>query len=198
MSDVAGLVIQWRHNAQGCGRRDAHAAATWRSCARELEAALSAPAGNVSEAFDCPGCRGHGYIEDGDHEIAALFDCDECGGSGLFTVPVGATVADAANDRKLSLEDARKLLRDVAHAIKIGGYTLPAAAEPSADDAHGLPVVDEERFTLREIVQALTRHYKSMSGDDRDVPATIIAAETAHAMLKFIYEQRDAALGATK
>lgn len=39
---LSGLVAQWRHNAQGCTRREAHAAGTWRSCARELEYALSA------------------------------------------------------------------------------------------------------------------------------------------------------------
>lgn len=38
---VARLSIQWRHNAQGCGPKDQHAAGTWRSCARELEAALA-------------------------------------------------------------------------------------------------------------------------------------------------------------
>lgn len=34
------LVTQWRHNAQGCSRNDAHAAGTWRSCARELAALI--------------------------------------------------------------------------------------------------------------------------------------------------------------
>jgi hypothetical protein len=41
LPELRGLVTQWRHNAQGCGRRDQHAAGTWRSCARELEAALT-------------------------------------------------------------------------------------------------------------------------------------------------------------
>ena len=39
---VMALPLQWRHNAQGCGRRAAHAAGTWRSCARELEAVVGA------------------------------------------------------------------------------------------------------------------------------------------------------------
>ena len=39
--EIMRLITQWRHNAQGCGKRDAHAAGTWRSCARELEAALA-------------------------------------------------------------------------------------------------------------------------------------------------------------
>lgn len=38
---LAELPAKWRHNAQGCGRRDQHAADTWRSCARELQSALS-------------------------------------------------------------------------------------------------------------------------------------------------------------
>lgn len=39
------LVTQWRHNAQGCGRKDSHVAGTWRSCARELEAAIGREVG---------------------------------------------------------------------------------------------------------------------------------------------------------
>lgn len=39
-SAVERLVGQWRHDAQGCGRKDAHAADTWRSCARQLAAAI--------------------------------------------------------------------------------------------------------------------------------------------------------------
>lgn len=42
--EVRNLPTQWRHNAQGCGRSDAQAAGTWRSCARELEAALASKA----------------------------------------------------------------------------------------------------------------------------------------------------------
>ena len=38
---VVALPLQWRHNAQGCSRKDAHAAGTWRSCARELEAVIA-------------------------------------------------------------------------------------------------------------------------------------------------------------
>ncbi len=44
MGAIPDLVLQWRHNAQGCGRSisDQHAAGTWRSCARELAEALAA------------------------------------------------------------------------------------------------------------------------------------------------------------
>jgi hypothetical protein len=41
-SEMRELIARWRHNAQGCSRKEAHAAGTWRSCARELEAALLA------------------------------------------------------------------------------------------------------------------------------------------------------------
>jgi hypothetical protein len=41
-SGMGELVTQWRHNAQGCGRKDAQAAEAWRSCARQLEAAITA------------------------------------------------------------------------------------------------------------------------------------------------------------
>lgn len=54
--DITRLITQWRHNAQGCGKRDAHAAGTWRSCARELEAALAqqGKAGGVAEGLIRP------------------------------------------------------------------------------------------------------------------------------------------------
>lgn len=35
------LVMQWRHNAQGCSRHESHAAGTWRGCARDLESTLT-------------------------------------------------------------------------------------------------------------------------------------------------------------
>lgn len=38
---VRELPMQWRHNAQGCGRKEQHAAGTWRSCARDLESAIA-------------------------------------------------------------------------------------------------------------------------------------------------------------
>jgi hypothetical protein len=46
------LVTQWRHNAQGCGRLDRQCAATWRSCARELESAISSSLEGQAEDAD--------------------------------------------------------------------------------------------------------------------------------------------------
>ena len=77
-------------------------------------------------ALKCPNCKGFGYTDEGDQEVgSALFDCDACLGSGLFTVPVGATIADAAYSPDLTMESARNLLRDIASAIKHGGYSHP-------------------------------------------------------------------------
>ena len=47
-----------------------------------------------------------------------------------------------------------------------------------------------ERFTMREIVQGLTQHYIDSTGDARHVPATIMAEETAAAIVRIIQAQR--------
>ena len=81
-------------------------------------------------ALKCPNCKGFGYTDEGDQEVgSALFDCDACLGSGLFTVPVGATIADAAYSPDLTMESARNLLRDIASAIKHGGYSHPTTPD---------------------------------------------------------------------
>jgi hypothetical protein len=43
-----------------------------------------------------------------------------------------------------------------------------------------------ETFTMRELVQALTQHYKDTSGDPRHVPATLMAVETMQALRRII------------
>lgn len=95
-------------------------------------------------ALKCPNCKGFGYTDEGDQEVgSALFDCDACLGSGLFTVPVGATIADAAYSPDLTMESARNLLRDIASAIKHGGYSHPTTPAVGGEDwtpvSDGLP-----------------------------------------------------------
>lgn len=51
-----------------------------------------------------------------------------------------------------------------------------------------------ETFTMREVVQALTQHYKDQSGDQRHVPATQMAFDTMQSLRKIIETNRDAAL----
>lgn len=60
---AAELPTRWRHNAQGCGRRDSHAAGTWRSCARELEVALAQAVAWVAE-WDDDGWSEYAPIDD--------------------------------------------------------------------------------------------------------------------------------------
>lgn len=71
-------------------------------------------------------------------------------------------------------------------------------ADAAQAEADRLRVDAERRFTMREIVQALTQHYKDTTGDNRHVPATITATETARAMMKIIDGIRDTAIHAAK
>lgn len=54
-----------------------------------------------------------------------------------------------------------------------------------------------ETFTMRELVQALTQHYKETSGDSRHVPATITAVETMQALHRIILHNRGAQITMT-
>jgi hypothetical protein len=54
-----------------------------------------------------------------------------------------------------------------------------------------------ETFTMRELIQALTQHYKDTSGDSRHVPATLAAVETMQALHRIIITIRGETLAVT-
>lgn len=75
--ELEALIIQWRHNAQGCGIQGSHARGTWRSCANDLASVLAlanraeaAPTNTVSST-PLPKPSGYIRIKNGQYQIRA-------------------------------------------------------------------------------------------------------------------------------
>jgi len=157
---VRGLVEKWRHNAQGCCRKDSHAAGTWRSCAYDLEQALAAPVddGDIYEAYKA-------WPEDIRQKLS-LHDLRRI--NGWVRRPTGSWAIDTSAGKPILVyencsviedEQARYVLglieKDCAHAE---GAEVVAFTEDEIVDAWGA-IIPLGNKVLRQLLYALKEHH---------------------------------------